>query len=143
MGSPARLTAIAVLLASLALLPTASAGAVGGDPDVTVRRVADPPDVRPGPDILYEPPARAPQLRATGMWQASTRLVSGASAYDAGEFLYTDYLYDDRGDGSYAYPDDPALTKNDADFVELRLREVDDGLAVRLTFQSLESPGRV
>src|SRR5207244_3664199 len=53
------------------------------------------PGPRPGPDLLYEPLADAPQLQNAGAWSAPPILVSGASAYRDGEFLYQDYLYDD------------------------------------------------
>ena len=55
------------------------------------------PAPRPGPDILYAPPAVAPQLQNTANWRAEPILVSGASAYRDGEFLYQDFLYDDHG----------------------------------------------
>ncbi|MEP6953845.1 MAG: hypothetical protein ABI950_07285 [Solirubrobacteraceae bacterium] len=42
---------------------------------------------RPGPDILYAPPAVAPQLTNTGPWHADPILVSGAENYRGGEFL--------------------------------------------------------
>jgi hypothetical protein len=42
---------------------------------------------RPGPDVLYAPAPRAPQLENTGPWTAAPILVSGASAYRDGEFL--------------------------------------------------------
>ena len=70
------------------------------------------------------PPKTAPQLRNAGIWEAKPLLVSGASAYRKGEFLYQDFLYDDSGargtagsgdprsgatfarwDGTYALPD--------------------------------------
>src|SRR6266436_5817690 len=85
------------------------------------------PGPRPGPDILYAPPAKAPQLENTGPWKAAPILVSGASAYRDGEFLYQDFLDDDHGayeqqdptdkqtgantfsrpNGTYTYPTDP------------------------------------
>ena len=53
---------------------------------------------RPGPDLLYAPPAvTRPQLTNAGPWRAAPILVSGASAYRDGEFLYQDFLYDDHG----------------------------------------------
>ncbi len=55
------------------------------------------PAPRPGPAILYARPARAPQLGNSGVWHAPPILVSGASAYRKGEFLYQDFLYDDHG----------------------------------------------
>src|SRR5437868_10620009 len=62
----------------------------------------------PGPAILYEPPATAPQLTNAGIWQAAPILVSGATAYRNGEFLYQDFLYDDHGaNGGQRDPNDP------------------------------------
>ena len=55
------------------------------------------PGPRPGPDILYAPPANAPQLTNAAPWKADPILVSGATAYRKGEFLYQDWLYDDHG----------------------------------------------
>src|SRR5438874_1396510 len=70
------------------------------------------PAARPGPDILYQGPANAPQLQNTGVWRASPLLVSGASAYRAGEFLYQDYLYDDHGAQEQYDPNDPRGASN-------------------------------
>jgi hypothetical protein len=67
------------------------------------------PAPRPGPDILYEPLADAPQLENTGIWQAAPILVSGASAYRDGEFLYQDFLFDDHGAKELPDPTDPRL----------------------------------
>src|SRR5581483_2151122 len=55
--------------------------------------------VAPGPDILYRPPARAPQLENTGVWRAAPTMVCLTSAYRRGEFLYQDCLWDDHGGG--------------------------------------------
>ena len=99
------------------------------------------PGPRPGPDILYEPPAKAPQLQNAGVWGAEPILISGASAYRQGEFLYQDFLYDDLGAGGrYAYPTDPAYAKNAADLVELRLTPLDNATAIRLTYNTLIDP---
>ena len=66
------------------------------------------PAPRPGPDILYEPVADAPQLQNAGIWHAPPILISGASAYRDGEYLYQDFLYDDHGArGLYRDPNDP------------------------------------
>ncbi|MPY99172.1 MAG: hypothetical protein GEU97_14465 [Actinophytocola sp.] len=67
---------------------------------------------RPGPDALYAPPARAPQLRDSGPWHADPILVSGAQAYRDGEWLYQDFLYDDHG--ATGVPDDSAPYGPDA-----------------------------
>src|SRR5581483_6967644 len=98
---------------------------------------------RPGPDILYAAPAKSPQLENAGIWKAAPILISGASAYRNGEFLYQDYLYDDRGAGQRAlYP--KALQSqthdNAADFVELRLKPTKDATAVRITYNTLLDP---
>ena len=53
--------------------------------------------ILPGPAALNDPAPRSPQMENTGIWQADPILISGASAYRKGEFLYQDYLYDDRG----------------------------------------------
>ena len=117
------------------------------------------PPPRPGPDALYAPPKTAPQLRNAGIWEAKPLLVSGASAYRKGEFLYQDFLYDDSGargtagsnnprsgatfarwNGTYAYPTAPAYAQNVADLVELRVKALDDATAFRLTFNSMTDP---
>src|SRR5690242_14269218 len=72
------------------------------------------PGVRPGPALLYEKPAAAPQLTNARPWRAKPILVSGASAYRDGEFLYQDFLYDDHGAREVADPTDPRA-RNDGD----------------------------
>ena len=119
---------------------------------------------RPGPDILYAPAPRAPQLENTGVWKAPPILISGASAYRDGEFLYQDWLYDDHGargardpgdprrstdegasapSGSYTYPTDPVYAGNAADLVELRVRALRKATAFRVTLNTLKDPERV
>src|ERR1700743_2656973 len=101
---------------------------------------------RPGPAILYAPPPRAPQLEnAPGSpWHASPILVSGTSAYRRGEFLYQDYLFDDRGGGTnYTYPTHPRYAKDAADLVEFRLTPLHSGLAIRLTYNAMIDPSLV
>ena len=119
---------------------------------------------RPGPDILYAPKPRAPQLENTGVWRAKPILVSGASAYRDGEFLYQDFLYDDHGprgrrdpgdprlrtsevaaapNGTYTYPTDPVYAGNAADIVELRVKPLRWATAFRLTLNTLIDPARV
>ena len=92
-----------------------------------------------GPDVLTWPRPRAPQLENTEPWVAEPILVSGASAYRDGEFLYQDWLYDDAGAG-YSYPTAPEYAGNAADLVEVRLRLVDDGTLVRVTFNTMLDP---
>jgi Putative esterase len=148
---------------------TAPVAAVGGPPAAASPSSADSlPSVasghRPGPDILYARPARAPQLQNTGIWQAPPILISATSAYRDGEFLYQDLLYDDHGargqrdpgdprrtvdetaatpNGTYTYPTDPAYAGNAADFVELRVKPLSDATAFRVTLNSLTDPALV
>jgi hypothetical protein len=119
---------------------------------------------RPGPGVLYAPPPRAPQLENTGIWRAPPILISGASAYRCGEFLYQDWIYDDRGAagvpdpedphsatsylfsskaGTLTYPTDPLLANNAADLVELRIRPLADATAFRVTLNTLQDLERV
>src|SRR5947207_2650801 len=103
---------------------------------------------RPGPDVLYWPLADAPQLQNTGPWKADPILISGASAYRQGEFLYQDFLYDDTGargtsgagPGTYTYPTDPVYARNAADIVEIRFKLLAKGTAVRLTYNTMLNP---
>ncbi len=122
------------------------------------------PGPRPGPDILYAPPANAPQLTNTGIWRAPPILVSGASAYRDGEFLYQDYLYDDHGanggtpdpsdprlsgdtfsmpNGTYTYPTNSVYAGNAADLVELRVKPAQNATAFRITLNTMKDPSLV
>jgi hypothetical protein len=128
---------------------------------------ADLPSVktgaRPGPDVLYAAAPRAPQLENTGPWKAAPILISGASAYRDGEFLYQDWIYDDHGAagatdpqdphgptnhlfspkaGAFYYPADPVLAQNAADLVELRVKPVAGATAFRVTLNTLLDPER-
>jgi pimeloyl-ACP methyl ester carboxylesterase len=126
--------------------------------DYRSRSLYSGPGPRPGPDILYAGQPRAPQLENTGIWRANPILVSGASAYRRGEFLYQDFLYDDRGangnladpgdprqssetfsgaNGTYSYPTDPVYAGNAADIVELRIKPQSNFTAFRVTLNSL------
>jgi hypothetical protein len=115
-------------------------------------------NILPGPPLLYEAPPRAPQLENVGIWQAEPLLISGAAGYRKGEFLYQDFLYDDRGattngnsgptnlarSGRYTYPTNVAdYFENLADLVEVRLKLTSAGTAFRLTFNSMSSPALV
>ncbi|HEX8208141.1 MAG TPA: dienelactone hydrolase family protein [Solirubrobacteraceae bacterium] len=118
---------------------------------------------RPGPDVLYAPPATAPQMENDGPWRAAPILVSGATAYRDGEFLYQDFLYDDHGargaedptdpfngleflfspkHGTLTYPTDPKFASNAADLVELRVRPLADATAFRVTLNTLADAER-
>ena len=140
-----------VLAAACACAPGASASSL---PSVASGH-------RPGPDLLYAPPPRAPQLENTGVWHAPPILVSGASAYRDGEFLYQDYLYDDHGagrvawesddgsynsevfarpTGTYTYPTAADYAANAADLVELRVKPLADATAFRITLNTMVKP---
>ena len=122
------------------------------------------PAPRPGPDILYRSVAKAPQLQNSGIWRANPILISGASAYRRGEFLYQDFLYDDHGahgesrdpgdprtgedsfsapNGTYTYPTDPAYASNAADLVELRVKPLPNATAFRISLNTLKDPALV
>lgn len=119
---------------------------------------------RPGPDILYAPAPKAPQLENVAPFTAPPILVSGATSYRDGEFLYQDFLHDDRGAagsadstdptsgatlqwkakaGTLTYPTDPVFANNAADLVELRVRPGAQATAFRVTLNSLVDPERV
>ena len=113
------------------------------------------PGQRPGPSILYRRINPAPQLTNTGPWRAKPILISGASAYRDGEFLYQDFLYDDHGaklergegrslpggaGGTYSYPTASKYANNAADLVELRVKPLASATAFRLTFNTLAKP---
>ena len=117
------------------------------------------PGPHPGPAILYEPTAVAPELTNAGIWQAPPILVSGTTAYRDGEFLYQDYLYDDHGahelpdpndprasgdtfskpNGTYTYPTGPGYANNAADLVEFRVKPTSGFTAFRVTLNTLEN----
>ena len=143
------------LAASIAVTGTTLAAA----PKHTPARAAE----RPGPPILYAPSAHAPQLGNTGIWHAKPILISGASAYRDGEFLYQDFLYDDHGahlttdpndprtqdnnqfstpNGTYTYPTSMA-DANDADLVEVRLKPLAQATAIRFTLNTLIDASRI
>jgi hypothetical protein len=127
---------------------------------------------RPGPSVLYEKLARAPQLENAGgsVWRAPPILVSGASAYRKGEFVYQGYVYDDHGaklltdptnpmhspggdssggdlfsapNGTYDYPTGPGYDENAANLIELRVKPLVTATAFRITLNTLENPDLV
>jgi hypothetical protein len=149
---PGRLLLLTTLAALTVVAPARAASLSSG------------PGPRPGPDILYEKPATAPQLTNAGIWHAPPILVSGASAYRSGEFLYQDFLYDDHGanggirdpgdprtqgdtfsepNGTYTYPTDDAYAGNAADLVELRVKPRASATAFRITLNTLKDPSLV
>jgi hypothetical protein len=118
---------------------------------------------RPGPAVLYERAPRAPQLANVAPFRARPILISGASAYRRGEFLYQDYLYDSHGaagtpdpsdpfkasdftfspkHGTVTYPSDPVYGNDAADLVELRVKPTAQATAFRITLNTLTDPAR-
>jgi hypothetical protein len=124
---------------------------------------------RPGPAVLYERPAHAPQLENErgSVWHAPSILASGASAYRQGEFVYQGYVYDDHGaklltdptnpmhspggdssggdlfsapNGTYDYPSGPGYHENAANLIELRVKPLAAATAFRITLNTLEKP---
>ena len=149
-----RRAALACLVACTASLCIPSLA--GADPNSLYQG----PGPRPGPDILYEPLADAPQLQNAGNWNASPVLVSGSTAYRSGEFLYQDWIYDDTGAlgnpatndprtggnsfsrprGTYLYPTDTATYGNNAaDLVEVRVEPQATSTAFRITLNTIKS----
>src|SRR3954471_1387541 len=142
------------------LFALAASGQASADPGSLYRG----PAPRPGPDILYEKPATAPQLTNGAGWSAAPILISGASAYRRGEFVYQDFLYDDHGansgqrdqndprgqdagtssdlfsmpNGTYTYPTNPVYAMNGADLVEFRVKPFADHTAFRITLNTLK-----
>jgi hypothetical protein len=147
--------AVALVAALVAAAGAASAGSTG------IPAVAT--GARPGPAILYAPPAAAPQLQNAGIWQADPILISGAQAYRDGEWLYQDFLNDDHGatgtkdtndpygvsahlyspaGGTFTYPTDKVYANNAADLVELRVRPTAAATAFRVTLNTLQDATR-
>jgi len=116
---------------------------------------------RPGPPLLYAPPPAAPQLENRAPFSAAPLLVSGTDALRRGEYLYQDYLFDDRGAntvpgqgnrsdagsnlasataGDVLYPTDPRYAGNAADLVEFRVKPTPDAIIYRVTLNSANAP---
>ena len=160
---------LAALVVASVLLAAAGAQAAKVSTSLPPKEGSAP---RPGPEVLYEPLAQAPQLEnaPNSGWHAKPILVSGASAYRKGEFVYQGYLYDDHGakevvdptnpmispggdssggdtfsepDGTYTYPTGPDYDENAANLVELRVRPKLKTTAFRIGLNTLENPSLV
>lgn len=137
--------------AALLVVPSAAAAQAAGLPEVSSGH-------RPGPDVLYERAARAPQLANAKPFRAKPILVSGAMAYRQGEFIYQDFLYDSHGAmgapdpndpfapgdhtfspkaGTLTYPSDPAFANDSADLVELRVLPRRKATLFRVTLNAI------
>ena len=161
--TPHGLRAALVVAAAGSLAAIALAGHAAGAATSSAGVPAVSSGHRPGPDALYLPAAKAPQLENTGVWSAEPILVSGAQSYRGGEWLYQDFLLDDHGatglktqndpygpgdhlyspaGGTYTYPQDKAFANNGADLVELRVKPLSTGTAFRVTLNTLQDPSR-
>ena len=149
--------------ASSALAASGTPGASTGQGMPATGSLYSGPGPRPGPALLYVKPSEAPELTNTGIWHAPPILVSGASAYRDGEFLYQDWIYDDHGareapdptdpratgdlfsrpGGTYTYPTGPGYDENAADLVEFRVKPTARATAFRVTLNSLENPALI
>ena len=148
------------MLVALAVTGASASASAAGNPSLPSVSSGQ----RPGPDVLYAPVPRAPQLENVAPFAAKPILVSGATAYRQGEFLYQDFLHDDRGAagtadttdptsggtlqwkakaGTLTYPTDPVFAGNAADLVELRVKPLAGATAFRVTLNTLIDPERV
>jgi predicted esterase len=111
----------------------------------------------PGPPLLYaSPPATSP-LTVASPFAAPPLLVSGTDAYRDGEYLYQDYLFDDRGAdtvpgpgprsdngrnasgptaGDVFYPTAERYGSNAADLVEFRIKPTQEAILYRVTLNT-------
>jgi hypothetical protein len=162
MGVRAVLAVTGALALASSIAPAAGTAAT---PSLPAKEGTAP---RPGPAILYEKLARAPQLEnePKSVWHATPILVSGASAYRQGEFVYQGYVYDDHGaklvtdptnpmhspggdssggdlfsapNGTYDYPSGPGYDENAANLIELRVKPLSSATAFRVTLNTLEN----
>jgi dienelactone hydrolase len=116
---------------------------------------------RPGPSVLYEEPANAPQFENGLGWSAPPLKVSGAEGYDNGEYIYQDWVYDDRGAdtdargpgdpyyldestlaaGDIVYPsDEDRYQNNAADILEFRCKIERNTVVYRITLTTMVDP---
>jgi hypothetical protein len=160
-----------VFAAALACLPAAGlVGAATANAASLPQKEGTGP--QPGPAVLYEPLASSPQLENAPMspWHAKPILISGASAYRKGEFVYQGYIYDDHGakeltdpknpmispggdssggdlfsdpTGTYDYPSGPGYDENAANLVELRVEPTSTTTLFRISLNTLENPSLV
>ena len=116
---------------------------------------------RPGPPLLYAPSPAAPQLSVQAPFAARPLLVSGTDALRNGEYLFQDYLFDDRGADTVAlagsrgssdpgsdiasstagdvfYPTAAKYAGNAADIVELRIKPTAGAVVYRVTLNTVK-----
>src|SRR5436190_7911394 len=111
----------------------------------------------PGPPLLHESPPASPVLSVHAPFAASPLLASGTDAYRDGEYIYQDYLFDDRGAdtvpgpgtrvengrnasaptaGDVMYPTADRYGGNAADLVEFRVKQLPDSIVYRVTLNT-------
>src|SRR3954447_7256102 len=119
--------------------------------------LAAPASAAPGPAIFHEPPPASSPLDLSAPFAAAPLLVSGTDAYRDGEYLYQDYLFDDRGAdtvpgpgtrfdngrngtgptiGDMQYPTAERYGANAADLVEFRIKPTADAIVYRVTLNT-------
>lgn len=95
-------------------------------------------------------------------WTGEPTLIAGTSRYDSGEWIYTDFVYDDYGAdtipggqpnvvslaptaGDFRYPTGSSYAGNAADIVEVRAQLASNGndLEVRVLLQTITDPSVV
>lgn len=146
-----RLIAGCAALVTLACAPAAGAASL---PTVSSGQ-------RPGPPLLYEPAPSAPPLSVKAPFAAKPLLVSGTDALRGGEYLFQDYLFDDRGAdtvpgagsrgagspgsdiasstaGDVLYPTADRFAGNAADLVEMRIKPTADAIVYRVTLNTVK-----
>lgn len=99
-------------------------------------------------------PSLRPAEAADVPWTGTPTYLGGTSRYDAGEWIYTDFVFDDYGadtgawgqpnvvslastTGDARYPAGDLFRGNAADIVEVRVRPSGDDLDVRVLLQTL------
>lgn len=102
-------------------------------------------------------PALFPATATDEPWTGRPTLLGGTGRYDAGEWVYNDFVFDDYGADTWAggqpnlvalapttgdmrYPDGDDYRDNAADVSEVRVRAVGDDLHVRVELQALVNP---
>lgn len=115
--------------------------------------------VAPGPAILHASIPIIPELTNKPPFKAEPLLIAGTDAYRNGEYLYQDYLFDDRGAdtvsaiertlsgnssissdpiGDALYPTNSVYGGNAADLAEFRIRPVASAVVYRVTFTTVK-----
>ena len=126
--------AVAALLAAVPLAVAARPSGPHGTPAPATTGVPVG-----GPDVLSAPPTDIPEVQNHDpRFRAPYEMVSGSERYVDGEYLFTDFIYDD---GDTTYPADFGRYGNNAgDLFEYRMSVRGGDLAVRLSLTTLLAP---